>query len=185
MNLIVGLGNPGNEYKNTRHNLGFMVVDALSELYRIPVKQVGCKALWGRGTMGKAEVVLAKPQTYMNLSGMSVLDLSVRFSVNAHDLIVIYDDMDIPLGSLRIRHCGGSGTHNGMKSIIYQLNTEEFPRVRLGIGAPPDGIDAADYVLGSFLPDESCKAFDAIKLACEAVGVIISDGIDEAMNRFN
>jgi PTH1 family peptidyl-tRNA hydrolase len=185
MKLVIGLGNPGPQYQNSRHNFGFMVVDMLSEVHRIPVKKIGHKALWGKGTIAGNEVVLAKPQTYMNLSGQSALELTKHFGVDFHETIIIYDDMDLPLGKLRLRPFGGAGTHNGMRSIIYQLCTEDFPRVRLGIGSPPEGVDAADYVISPFAPEEKAQVFDVIKKAAEAVEVILASGIDEAMNRFN
>lgn len=185
MNLIIGLGNPGPQYQNTRHNFGFMAVDAIAGTFQIPVKNIGCKAVWGRGRIGGTDVVLAKPQTYMNLSGMSALDLTTHFGIPQKDVIVIYDDMDLPLGKLRIRPRGGAGTHNGMKSVIYQLGSEEFPRIRLGIGTPPEGMDAAGFVLSHFAPEEAKLASEVLKRVCEAVEVMLTAGIDEAMNRFN
>ncbi|MDI3534003.1 MAG: peptidyl-tRNA hydrolase, family [Thermosediminibacterales bacterium] len=185
MYLIVGLGNPGSEYAGTRHNIGFMVVDELARKHKIKVNEVKYKALIGRGIISGKQVFLAKPQTFMNLSGESVLDMVEGLKVSLKDLIVVYDDMDLDTGKIRIRPKGGAGTHNGMKSIIFQLQDDGFPRIRVGIGRPGEGQDAVAHVLGNFEQEEKAIIYEAVNKACEAVEMIIGIGINEAMNRFN
>jgi len=183
--VIAGLGNPGDQYAGTRHNAGFTVVDMLSRVYEIPLKVIKYKAVIGEGVIGGKEVVLAKPQTYMNLSGLSILDLVCGYGIKPPQLIVIYDDIDLKLGKIRIRPSGSAGTHNGMRSIIYQLQTEDFPRIRIGIGAPPPGRDLADYVLSPFEKEEVPIFLDACERAVKGVELILTRGIQEAMSRCN
>ena len=179
MKLIVGLGNPGVEYQFTPHNLGFLTIDRIASERGVEVRNRQCRALTGRTRIGEAEVLLAKPETFMNLSGLSVLDLMARYELRPEsDLIVIYDELDLPMGTIRIRQRGSSAGHNGMKSIIGALGTEEFLRVRLGI-APEKKI------LKPF-SKRQLKAVDgALDCAAEAVQVILTEGPEAAMNRFN
>ena len=179
MKLIVGLGNPGVEYQFTPHNLGFLTIDRIASERGVEVRNRQCRALTGRTRIGEAEVLLAKPETFMNLSGLSVLDLMARYELRPEsDLIVIYDELDLPMGTIRIRQRGSSAGHNGMKSIIGALGTEEFLRVRLGI-APEKKI------LKPF-SKRQLKAVDGVlDCAAEAVQVILTEGPEVAMNRFN
>ena len=179
MKLIVGLGNPGVEYQFTPHNLGFLTIDRIASERGVEVRNRQCRALTGRTRIGEAEVLLAKPETFMNLSGFSVLDLMARYELRPEsDLIVIYDELDLPMGTIRIRQRGSSAGHNGMKSIIGALGTEEFLRVRLGI-APEKRI------LKPFRKRQ-LKAVDGVlDCAAEAVQVILTEGPEAAMNRFN
>ncbi|HHU69020.1 MAG TPA: aminoacyl-tRNA hydrolase [Thermoanaerobacterales bacterium] len=185
MYIIVGLGNPGSEYEITRHNAGFMAVDYLAKKNGIKINKLKHKALVGEGKIAGENVMLAKPLTYMNLSGRSVKDIFEQNCADLEKLIIIYDDMDLDLGKIRIRVKGSSGTHNGMKSIIYQLQTEDFPRIRIGIGACPEGIDAVDYVLSPFSAEEQKIIGEVVKKIAEAVETIIMDGIPAAMNKYN
>jgi PTH1 family peptidyl-tRNA hydrolase len=185
MYILVGLGNPGDKYTGTRHNIGFYVIDRLSEVYGIRVKKIKYKAVLGEGMIGGERVVLAKPQTYMNLSGQSVLDLLKGYNVDSSRIIIIYDDVDLDVGTLRIRPSGGAGTHNGMRSVIYQLQTEDFPRIRIGVGSPPADCDMAQYVLSTFDSDEVPAVREACERAVLGVELILTRGIQEAMNRCN
>lgn len=185
MYIIAGLGNPGPRYEFTRHNTGFLAVDYLAQKHRIKINRAKYKALVGEGMIGGEKVLLIKPQTYMNLSGNSVKDALDGNRISLQNLIVIYDDMDLEVGRIRIKPKGGAGTHNGMKSIIYQLETEEFPRIRIGIGECPHGIDAAEYVLGEFTPEEQEVIAKTLEKAANAVETIIVEGIGAAMNKYN
>ena len=185
LTVIVGLGNPGRKYENTRHNVGFMAVDLIAQRYGIKVNRLRHKALTGDGMIDGKRILLAKPQTYMNLSGESVRDIVEYYKVPMENLIIIYDDIDLPAGVLRIRAKGSSGTHNGMKSVIYHLQSDNFPRIRIGIGKAPEGWDLADYVLGEFSSDEADKAADCIRRAAEAAAAIVAEGIEKAMSRYN
>lgn len=185
MKLIVGLGNPGLDYLNTRHNAGFAVVDLLANRLKIKVDEWRYESFLGRGRIAGEAVVLQKPQTYMNLSGRAVRQALQGLGAGSGDLLVIHDDLDLPLGRLRMRLRGGPGGHNGIKSIISALETEEFTRLRFGIGRPPAGGTAADYVLEEFSPAEQ-ELFDLITdKAGEAVRVVLTEGVAAAMNRFN
>lgn len=186
MYIIVGLGNPKSEYKNTRHNIGFDVIDVLADKCNIVVETKKHKALCGRGIIEGQKVVLAMPQTYMNLSGESVRELVDYYKINiATELIVIFDDVSLDLGMLRVRKHGTAGGHNGMKSIISQLGTEEFMRIRVGVGEKPKGYDLADYVLGHFSAGER-EIMDGTTIqATEAIKMILTEGIDQAMNQYN
>lgn len=184
MFVIVGLGNPGRKYQNTRHNLGFITLDRLAEKHNIKVSKIAFKALVGDGSINNQKVLLVKPQTYMNLSGESVREVLSYYKVEAENLIVIYDDIDIETGKLRIRKKGSAGSHNGMKSIIFQIKSEEFPRVRVGIGGQHK-ISLRDFVIGGFSKEEKPLLEDAVDRGVEAVESIVSKGIDHAMNRYN
>jgi len=183
--VIAGLGNPGKKYHYTRHNVGFLVVDILSEKYNINITQIKHKALIGTGMIEDKKIILVKPQTFMNNSGESIREVVEWYKIPLQQLIIIYDDMDLPLGKLRIRSKGSAGTHNGMKSVIYHLQSENFPRIRVGIDKNPEGIDTIDYVLGEFSKDEKKIIFDSLIKAAEAAVTIITAGINEAMNMFN
>jgi PTH1 family peptidyl-tRNA hydrolase len=185
LTVIAGLGNPGRKHENTRHNAGFLAVDLLSGKYGIRVDRLKHRALTGDGTINGKRVLLVKPQTFMNLSGESIRDIVQWYKVPTENLIVIYDDVDLPAGTLRVRAKGSSGTHNGMKSVIYQLQSDDFPRIRIGIGKAPEGWELADYVLGRFGSDEAAAAAKCIERAAEAAAFMVSEGVEAAMNRFN
>jgi len=186
MYIIVGLGNPGPDYRNTRHNMGFDAVEILADRFNIPTDFVKHKAMCGKGIIDGNKVILAKPTTYMNLSGESVRALVDYYKIDvSSELIVIYDDIDLDPGVLRIRKSGSAGGHNGMKNIIQHLGTNEFTRVRVGVGAKPKGYDLADYVLGHFTKDEREVIDKSLKNAAESVCLIINEGADKAMNKYN
>ncbi len=184
MYLIVGLGNPGKKYELTRHNIGFETIELLSKRLDIPINKTKFKALIGEGRIGNEKVVLAKPQTFMNLSGESVMAMMSFYGIEPEQLIVIYDDIDTAPGKIRIRKKGSAGTHNGMRNIIYLLKKDEFPRVRIGIGKQVHG-DLADYVLGRFSKEEIPIIGEAMDRAADSVLVMIEKSVDEAMNQFN
>jgi PTH1 family peptidyl-tRNA hydrolase len=184
--LIVGLGNPGIEYQFTWHNLGFLVVDRIADERRVEVRNRSCRALTARTTIGDHEVLLAKPETFMNLSGLSVRELVARHEVRPEsDLIVIYDELDLPLGTIRIRRRGSSAGHNGMESVIGALGTQEFLRIRLGIAPDRKISDGVKYVLTPFRKKQLKLVDEVLDSAAEAVKVILTEGPDAAMNRFN
>jgi PTH1 family peptidyl-tRNA hydrolase len=184
--LIVGLGNPGIEYQFTPHNMGFLAVDRIAEQGGVRVNNRECRALTGRAVIAEEEVLLAKPETYMNLSGMSVRELVREHEVNpAEDLIVIYDELDLPLGTVRIRRHGSSAGHNGMESIIGALDSDEFVRVRLGIAPDHPVQDGARYVLGQFKKSQYAAVDQQLDTAAEAVKVILSEGVAKAMSLYN
>ena len=185
MRIIIGLGNPAREYQATRHNIGFDTIIRLSDEYNIPLDFKKHKAICGRGYIGGEKVVLAQPQTYMNLSGESVRELVDFYKVTNEEIIVIYDDVALDVGQLRIRPKGSAGGHNGIKSIIAHLGTQEFPRIRIGVGEKPKNWDLADYVLGRFADEEQPVIREALGRAANACKCIITDGIEEAMNRYN
>lgn len=186
MYLIVGLGNPGNKYVGTRHNIGFETIDYIASLYHIHVTKVKHKALMGEGMIQGQKVVLAKPQTYMNLSGESIREIKDWYKIDNNNIVVIYDDISLEIGKIRIRAKGSAGGHNGIKSIIYQLNSEVFPRVKIGVGQPSHpGYDLADFVLSQFTKEEQPYMIEAIKKAADSVAVLVQAGINEAMNKFN
>jgi PTH1 family peptidyl-tRNA hydrolase len=185
MRLIVGLGNPGPEYVWTPHNLGFLAVDQLAEKAGIRVERPEAKAYVGRGTLAGQEVLLAKPQTMMNLSGLSVRDLVQRYDLDPAGLIVIFDEVDLPWGMLRIRERGVNSTHNGLNSIIGALGTDEFARVRLGVQPDHPVADRAAYVLHPMRKAELEAAAEMVAEAGEAVELIVAEGVAKAMNRFN
>jgi PTH1 family peptidyl-tRNA hydrolase len=185
MKIIAGLGNPGSRFAGTRHNVGFSVIDEMAETYNIPLNNKGFKAVYGTGRIGGERVILAMPQTFMNLSGESVRALMNFYKCTPEDLIVIYDDIYLDVGKLRIRAKGSAGGHNGMKNIIQNIGSENFVRVRVGVGEKPPKMDLADYVLSRFLNEELQDIRQGCTNACEAVGLIIEDDISTAMNRFN
>lgn len=186
MYIIVGLGNPGLKYNNTRHNIGFSVIDALASKYNIDVLDKKHKALVGKGVIEGQRVILAKPQTFMNLSGESVRELIDYYKVDSEcELIVIYDDISLPVGGLRIRTKGSAGGHNGIKNILQHLGGDVFLRIKVGVGEKPSKMDLADYVLGHFTEEEIKAEKDAAERCIEAVKLLLSDEVDEAMNRFN
>ncbi len=182
--VIAGLGNPGREYETTRHNMGFMVIDILADKTGIDVKKLKHKALYGTGTIDGHKVMLVKPQTYMNLSGESIREIMRYYKVPVENLLVIYDDIDIEAGTLRIRKKGSAGTHNGMKSIIYQLGSDEFPRIRVGIGDKRKG-DLKDYVIGSLGKKEAEELAPVLNTCADACCCFVQKGIDRAMNEHN
>jgi len=183
--LLVGLGNPGREYRETRHNAGFMVIDRLSEQLGFGLSRVQSKALIGQGKLGEARVILAKPQTYMNLSGQAVASLLRFYKLPHSRLLVIHDDIDLPFGTIRMRPSGGSGGQKGLASIIQQLGTQEFPRLRVGVGRPSGRMDPADHVLQTFSPAERELLTGVLKTAVEASLSFVKDGLSQAMNQFN
>jgi PTH1 family peptidyl-tRNA hydrolase len=185
MHLIVGLGNPGIEYAWTPHNLGFLVVDRLAAQASIRVTRPEAKSYVGRGKIAGHEVVLAKPQTMMNLSGLAVRELVGRIECKPSDVIVIYDDIALPWGMLRVRERGSAGGHNGLKSVIGALGTMEFPRVRLGVQPPEPRGDLKASVLRQIRRDEEDVVAEEIELAAEAVKMIVAEGTARAMNHFN
>jgi len=185
MKLVIGLGNPEKEYKGTRHNTGFEVINKLSFDAHIPMGRLKRRCISGEGFISGEKVLFVKPQTYMNASGEAVRDLLAFYKLSADDIIVVYDDTSLPVGQIRIRKQGGAGGHNGMKNIIFHLETDVFPRVRVGIGAkPPDWI-LTDYVLSRVAREEEKEYVEGITKAGEAVLTILSRGIDAAMNTFN
>lgn len=183
--LIVGLGNPGIKYRKTRHNFGFMVVDALAEDLKLPLKKLKYKAMIGEGRLGDSKIILARPLTYMNNSGDSVWQLAKFFKVPNENIIVAHDDLDLPLGVLRLRPGGGASGQRGVASIIQKLGIQDFARVRLGISRPPGQMDPVDYVLEKFLPNEEKLRDIVIKEAVEAIQVFVREGLSMAMNKYN
>lgn len=184
MYVIAGLGNPGKKYENTRHNMGFITIDQLAEKHDIKIDKLKFKALVGEGRIAGQKVLLVKPQTYMNLSGESIRDVMNFYKLEPEKLIVIYDDIDIEAGTLRIRKFGSAGTHNGMKSVVYQLQSDRFPRIRVGIGSQKKG-DLVNFVIGGFSKEEVPVLEEAISHAVLAVECIVEEGIDKAMNQYN
>ena len=186
MYIIVGLGNPGRQYEGTRHNIGFRVVDEIAVKHHIDVTEKKHKALVGKGMIGNEKVILVKPQTFMNLSGESVRSVIDYYKIDeTAELILILDDVSLPPGQIRIRKKGSAGGHNGLKNIILHLNHDIFMRIRVGIGEKPSGYDLADYVLGHFAKEEEELVIQSINDAAEAVEILLVDGPDKAMNRFN
>ena len=180
MYMIAGLGNPGKEYNNTRHNIGFAFIDALAQEYDINVMDVKLKALTGKGMIGGQKVLLVKPLTFMNLSGESIRPLADYYKVDPEsELIVVSDDITLSPGGIRIRKKGSAGGHNGLKNIIGQLGTENFKRIRIGVGEKPKGYDLADYVLGHFSKEEQPLMQEGITKAMEALNLILAGNMDE------
>lgn len=186
MYIIAGLGNPGKKYVNSRHNIGFDALDAVAAKYNIDVKKVKFNGIYGEGIIGGEKVVLVKPQTFMNLSGECIRDFKNWYKVENDQIIIIYDDISLPLGKMRIRPKGSAGGHNGIKSIIYQTGSEVFPRIKIGVGSPenPD-FDLADYVLGHFSKGEIEVLVPVAVKAAEAVAEIIKNGTEKAMSVYN
>jgi peptidyl-tRNA hydrolase, PTH1 family len=185
MFLIVGLGNPGREYKETRHNVGFMVVDRLCQKWGVKPTRLQSKALVAQTLVGEEKIILAKPQTFMNLSGESVGPLVRYYKLELSQLLVVHDDLDLPLGTLRLRPGGGSGGQKGLNSIIQKLGTQDFPRMRVGIGRPPGRMDAADYVLQTFSSGDLETFQFVLNKAEEAVTAFIQHDLNTAMNQYN
>ncbi len=186
MVIIVGLGNPTKEYENTRHNIGFMTIDALAEKYNIHVIDCKHKALIGKGIIGGTKVVLVKPLTYMNLSGEAVRAVVDYYKVDStNELIVIYDDVSLDVGQLRIRKKGSAGGHNGIKNIIANLGDDTFLRIKIGVGEKPKGYDLADYVLGHFSKQELEVMKESLYKVDGAINLMLEDKVDAAMNEYN
>ncbi len=184
--LIVGLGNPGREYEKTRHNAGFRCLDLLADSLNIRVDKLKFQGLYGQGTYNGKKIFLLKPQTYMNLSGRSVLQLSAYFGIPPQQIIVLFDDISLPPGRLRIRSDGSAGGHNGIKSIIQELGSQDFPRVKIGVGAKPNPeFDLADWVLSTFSSLEEKALAVALRNAADGALAIIDSGVPEAANKFN
>ena len=185
MYIIVGLGNPGVEYERTRHNVGFRVIDELAKNLKIDMSKNKFDAIIGEGRFGSEKIILMKPQTYMNLSGNSVKQAMEFYKLDIENLIIIYDDIDIELGKIRIKKNGGPGTHNGMRNIVQMLSSESFPRVRIGTDKPKNSMDLASFVLMPFSKEENDVVNNAIINASKAVEKIIVGGVQTAMNEFN
>ena len=186
MFIIAGLGNPTLQYRGTRHNVGFDVIDTLADKYNIAVETRKSRALIGKGIIAGQKVLLVKPQTYMNLSGESIGELVSYYKVDEEqELLVMYDDVSLDVGQLRIRRKGSAGGHNGIKDIIRHLGTDVFPRIKIGVGEKPKGYDLADYVLGHFSREEREMMEEGYQKAAEAVEMILAGELDEAMNVFN
>lgn len=185
MYLIAGLGNPGVEYAATRHNIGFDMITYLCDKYGISLRGREHKALVGKGIIEGQKVILAQPQTYMNLSGESVRALMDYYKLDTEELIVIYDDISLPVGQIRVRPKGSSGGHNGIKNIIEHLGTQEFARIKIGVGSKPEGRDLVKHVLGRFSREEDGMFRDIFALADEACAAIMGEGVESAMNRVN
>ncbi|MDI6698405.1 MAG: aminoacyl-tRNA hydrolase [Candidatus Saccharicenans sp.] len=183
--LVVGLGNPGAEYGPTRHNAGFLVVQSLARQWGLALKSRACRSRLAEIRRGRSTVILALPQTYMNLSGQAVRALLAGYRAKPENLVVVYDDLDLDLGQIRVRPGGSPGSHRGMKSVVEAIGSQDFPRVRVGIGPKPEGRDAAEYVLEAFLPEEREKLKPALEQACRAVEMIIAGDLPGAMNLFN
>ncbi len=183
--LIVGLGNPGRQYAYTRHNIGYLAIDAIAEMAGISVSKIKFKGLWGKGRIAGKEVYLLKPETYMNLSGESVREMAHYFKIDPEEILVIVDDIDIDFGDVRIRKKGSAGTHNGLKSIIYQLQDDTFPRIKIGVGKPKEQMDLADFVLGGFSQEEGRVMEACLKRVCDIVTCVMKEDLDKAMNRYN
>jgi PTH1 family peptidyl-tRNA hydrolase len=185
MYIIVGLGNPTKKYQATRHNIGWDAITRISDDYRIPLDMKQHKAVCGKGFMEGERVILAQPLTYMNLSGESVRELVDYYKVSPQELIVIYDDISLDVGQLRIRAKGSAGGHNGIKNIIEHLGTQEFRRIKIGVGDKPKDWDLADYVTSRFGEEEEPLIRDALKDASDSCKIMITEGIETAMNRYN
>lgn len=185
MYLIVGLGNPEEEYEHTRHNMGFDTINKLAKDYDIQINKCKFKGLYGTGVIEGEKVILLKPQTYMNLSGESIIEAVNFYKIPKENIIVIYDDMDIVPGTIKIRKKGGAGSHNGMKSVVLNLNTQEFIRIRVGIGTPVYKTDMIQYVIGPITKEQEAILDPGVTAAKQAVIEIIKNGVDIAMNKFN
>ena len=185
MYLIVGLGNPEEEYSNTRHNMGFDTINKIAKEYNIEINKTKFKGIYGTGMIENEKVILLKPQTYMNLSGESIIEAIKFYKIDVAKIIVIYDDIDVKPGKIKIRKKGGPGSHNGMKSVISCLGSQDFSRIRVGIGTPEHKNDMINYVIGKVPSEELEKLEEGTEIAKEAVVEIIKNGIDIAMNKFN
>ena len=184
--IIVGLGNPGNNYEQTRHNVGFIAIDELCFRHGVKLNKLKFKAAFGEGKIAGKRVLFVKPQTFMNLSGEAVRDIMGFYKIPLQNLIVVYDDVDLPVGRIRIREKGSAGTHNGMRSIIFQLVEQDFPRVRIGVGKPENPeFELVDYVLGKFPKDQHETMLDAVKRAADAIEEIIKNDAPSAIKLYN
>ena len=183
--LVAGLGNPGLDYRHSRHNVGFMIIDTLADSLGIQMKRIKHKAIIGTGKLQDKQVILVKPQTFMNASGQSIAPLMRYFKVPLNNLMVIHDDLDIAFGSIRIRPSGGTAGQRGMKDIVAKLGSQDFPRIRVGIGRPPGRMDPADYVLYNFTPDQIPLRDEVLEHASKAVQIFILAGIEKSMNAYN
>ena len=183
--VVVGLGNPGKQYEQTKHNVGFLVIDKLAEKYQIPMTKFQYKAFVGSGTIKNKKVLLVKPQTFMNLSGESVREIVNFYKVPQERFVVIYDDTSLPMGQIRLREKGSHGGHNGIRNIIQLMGTDVFGRIKVGIGEKPNGWDLADYVLAKFEQNDLPLMENGMDKATEAVEWILSKGMQDAMNRMN
>jgi len=182
---IIGLGNPGRNYVDTRHNVGFKTIDLLAHRNNIKINKIKFKSVYGEGSIDGEKVLLVKPQTYMNNSGIAVMELFNFYKIPIENIVIIVDDVDIEFGKIKIRKKGSAGTHNGLKSIIYHLQDENFPRLKIGIGKKRENQDLADFVLSKFTKEEQEEIEIAIQNAALAIETIVKDGIDMAMNKFN
>lgn len=185
MKLIVGLGNPGKQYEKTRHNIGFEVIDELAQQLSIPLNQSKFKGLFGIGLHNGEKVILLKPLTYMNLSGESIRAIMDYYQIDLDDFVVIYDDLDLPVGKIRLRQKGSAGGHNGIKSTVAHLGTQEFNRIRIGIDRPKNGMKVPDYVLGRFQNEELVLTKDSVQKSAEACKAWIGRPFLQVMNDFN
>jgi len=186
MFVVVGLGNPGKKYENTRHNAGFIMIDALADKYGIKITEKKHKALCGTGVIEGVKVLLVKPETYMNLSGESVREIMNFYKLDPEeDMLVIYDDISLAPGNIRIRKKGSAGGHNGIKSIIAHADTQNFMRIKVGVGEKPSGWDLADYVLGHFSDDDNAKLKEIMPDVMQAAALMVQGDVDKAMNDFN
>ncbi len=185
MYLIVGLGNPEADYSNTRHNMGFNTINNLAEKYDIKINRKKFDGLYGDGIIENEKVILLKPQTFMNLSGKSIIQFINFYKIDLENIIVVYDDIDVEKGIIKIRKKGGAGSHNGMKSVIQEIGSEDFARIRVGIGSPENKSDMINYVIGAIPDEEKIILAGGSKRASEAIIEILKNGIDIAMNKFN
>lgn len=185
MFVVIGLGNPGKEYASTRHNVGFDAIDIIARRHNIVLNKIKFKAVYGEGNIGNEKVLLVKPQTFMNNSGITVREIFQFYKVPIENIIVIVDDIDIDFATVRIKMKGSAGSHNGLKSIIYHLQNDEFPRIKIGIGKKYPNQDLADFVLSRFSKEDRQVVEESIMTAAEAVDVIIGEGIINAMNKYN
>ena len=183
--LIAGLGNPGDTYRQTRHNAGFMVIDELADRFRIPLRQKKFNTVFGRGKIGDVPVLLVKPQAYMNRSGPPVQQLAAYFRIQRKALVVVHDDIDLAFTRLKIKEKGGDGGHKGIRSLIQAFGGDDFIRIRLGVGRSEHGTEASEHVLGNFSPEEIEKLDAFLHRACDAIETILIEGTKEGMNRFN
>ncbi len=186
MYMIVGLGNPGPEYAKTHHNVGFMAIEAIKKAGSFPLlDRSKLQARLCKGKLNGEEVLLVRPMTYMNNSGAAVRAVMDFYKITPDHVVIIYDDIDLETGAVRIREKGSAGSHNGMKSVVSHLNTTEFPRIRIGVGGKPEGWDLVDYVLSRFSPEDQVRIDEAVKTVTEACKTIVKGGVDIAMNRYN
>lgn len=185
MYLIVGLGNPEEEYNHTRHNMGFHVINQLAQKYDIRMNRKKFEGIYGDGKIGDEKVILLKPQTYMNASGKSIIQFMHFYKLQPENVIVVYDDMDVEPGKIKIRKKGGPGSHNGMKSVIHEIQSQEVPRIRVGIGRPEEQNQMIEYVIEEITSEEEKKLEEGVEKAREAIGDILEIGIDKAMNQYN